>query len=184
MTQRLSAGVTLVLGGARSGKSAFAEKLVENCGLQPVYLATGRAFDSEMEARIGKHQQRRGSNWHTVEEPLGLAEALLRQSMPGRAVLVDCLSLWLTNLMMAKRDVGEACASLLAVFGELGGPVVLVANEVGLGIVPENAMAREFRDHAGEVNQQVAARADTVIFVAAGLPLVLKPINQSIGEGA
>jgi adenosylcobinamide kinase/adenosylcobinamide-phosphate guanylyltransferase len=172
---RLSPGVTLVLGGARSGKSAFAEKLVEASGLAPVYLATGQAFDGEMNERIALHQGRRGPQWRTVEEPLELREAMLRAAAADRVLLVDCLTLWVTNLMMAGRDIDAECASAVSVLDELAGPAVFVSNEVGLGIVPDNAMARAFRDHAGRVNQAFASAAQNVFFVAAGLPMQLKP---------
>ncbi len=164
----------LVLGGARSGKSSYAEGMVEASGLQPFYLATGRAFDTEMESRIATHRERRGPQWQTVEEPLGLAESLKVLASADRFVLVDCLTLWITNLMMAERDVATETAKLVAVLPELKGPVVFVSNEVGLGIVPENRMAREFRDHAGFLHQAVAAVADEVYFMAAGLPLKMK----------
>jgi adenosylcobinamide kinase/adenosylcobinamide-phosphate guanylyltransferase len=170
----LSKGVTLILGGARSGKSSLAEKLVLNSGLKPVYLATGRALDEEMSERISIHQDRRGKAWETVEEPLALADALRQCAVDGRAVVVDCLTLWVTNLMMAEADVLRECEDLIATFGELDAPVVFVTNEVGLGIVPENAMAREFRDLAGSVNQQIAIACDQAWFVAAGLPLKMK----------
>jgi len=166
--------ITFVLGGARSGKSSYAEKLVEASGLQPVYLATGRAFDREMESRIAVHRDRRGTQWQTVEEPLDLKGALLQQAQPSRFVLVDCLTLWVTNLMMAERDIAAEGRDLVAALSKLGGPVVFVSNEVGLGIVPENRMAREFRDHAGFLHQAVAAAADEVYFMAAGLPLKMK----------
>ena len=164
----------LVLGGARSGKSSYAEKIVESSRLQPLYLATGRAFDKEMESRIAIHRDRRGSEWQTVEEPLDLVSVLRLHTAEDRFVLVDCLTLWLTNLMMAERDVTTETANLVAILPELAGPVVFVSNEVGLGIVPENRMAREFRDHAGFLHQAVAAVADEVYFMAAGLPLKMK----------
>ncbi|WP_433762350.1 bifunctional adenosylcobinamide kinase/adenosylcobinamide-phosphate guanylyltransferase [Brucella anthropi] len=164
----------LVLGGARSGKSSYAEKMVESSGLQPLYLATGRAFDKEMENRIAIHRDRRGSEWQTVEEPLDLIGALTLNAATDRFVLVDCLTLWLTNLMMAERDITTETASLVAMLPNLTGPVVFVSSEVGLGIVPENRMAREFRDHAGFLHQAVAAIADEVYFMAAGLPLRMK----------
>lgn len=167
-------GISLVLGGARSGKSAFAEKLVKGSGLKPVYVATGRALDEEMSERIAIHQDRRGKEWETVEEPLALADALRQSAVSGRAVLVDCLTLWVTNLMMAEADVMRECEELIATLPELSAPVLFVSNEVGLGIVPENAMAREFRDLAGSVNQRMAIAADKAWFVAAGLPLELK----------
>lgn len=164
--------ITLVLGGARSGKSAYAEALI---GERPaVYLATAQAFDDEMVERLRLHRARRGPNWATVEEPLDLVAALRAQDTAGRPVLVDCLTLWLSNLLLAEQDIAAACADLAATLPRLAAPVVLVANEVGLGIVPDNALARAFRDHAGRLNQQIAAVADRVVFVAAGLPLTLK----------
>ncbi|KAB2659664.1 bifunctional adenosylcobinamide kinase/adenosylcobinamide-phosphate guanylyltransferase [Brucella tritici] len=164
----------LVLGGARSGKSSYAEKMAASSGLQLLYLATGRAFDKEMESRIAIHRDRRGSEWQTVEEPLDLIGALTLHVAADRFVLIDCLTLWLTNLMMAERDIATETASLVAMLPNLAGPVVFVSNEVGLGIVPENRMAREFRDHAGFLHQAVAAVADEVYFMAAGLPLKMK----------
>ncbi|WP_418459038.1 bifunctional adenosylcobinamide kinase/adenosylcobinamide-phosphate guanylyltransferase [Brucella intermedia] len=164
----------LVLGGARSGKSSYAEKMAQSSGLQPLYLATGRAFDGEMENRIAIHRNRRGSDWQTVEEPLDLVGALTLHVAVDRFVLVDCLTLWLTNLMMAERDIAAETAGLVAMLSNLAGPVVFVSNEVGFGIVPENRMAREFRDHAGFLHQAVAAVADEVYLIAAGLPLKMK----------
>lgn len=167
-------GVTLILGGARSGKSAFGETMIAASGLEPVYVATSRIHDDEMHARIDHHRARRGPEWTTVEEPDDLEGAVLREARPGRAVLVDCLTLWITNLMMADADVDARAKSLCAALGRTGGPVVLISNEVGLGIVPDNAMARAFRDHAGRLHRDIAAMADTVYFVAAGLPLKMK----------
>ena len=168
--------VTLVLGGARSGKSAFAENLVAESGLEKLYLATGRAFDGEMEERIARHRADRGGGWRTIEAPLDLVGALRREVRPGRMILVDCLTLWATNLMLEERDVAAEAAALAAFLGQEGlpGSVVLVSNEVGLGIVPDNAMARAFRDHAGRLHQEIAALAGAVFFVAAGLPMKLK----------
>ena len=166
--------ITFVLGGARSGKSAYAEKLVEASQLQPVYLATGRAFDGEMENRISIHRDRRGSQWQTVEEPLNLADVLKQHTGSDRFVLVDCQTLWVTNLMMAEHNIATETAKLIEALGQLTGPVVFVSNEVGLGIVPENRMAREFRDHAGFLHQAVASVADEVYFLAAGLPIKMK----------
>ncbi|KXF76920.1 adenosylcobinamide kinase/adenosylcobinamide phosphate guanyltransferase [Paramesorhizobium deserti] len=163
-----------VLGGARSGKSAFAERLVEQSGLDAVYIATGQAYDDEMRERIAVHKERRGLVWATVEEPLDLTGALQAHAGEGRAVLVDCLTLWLTNLMMVERDIAAETARLASMIPELPGTVLFVSNEVGLGIVPDNAIAREFRDHAGRLNQAVAAAADEVYFIAAGLPLKMK----------
>ena len=167
------AALTLVLGGARSGKSAFAEALAQ-AHARSIYVATAERIDKEMSRRIETHRARRGEGWSTVEAPLALAEAIRRESAPRSCLLVDCLTVWLGNLLHHGRDVGEARDALLASLRAAAGPVVLVANEVGLGIVPDNAMAREFRDHAGRLNQAVAAAASRVYFVAAGLPLVLK----------
>lgn len=168
--------LTLVLGGARSGKSRHAEGLVEALpGACRVYVATGAAGDAEMAARIAAHRARRGDAWSTIEAPHDLAGAIAREAAPGVAVLVDCLTLWLSNLLLAGADLDAARSALLDALAGARGPVVCVANEVGLGIVPDNALARAFRDAAGRLNQDVAAAADRVVFVAAGLPLVLKP---------
>jgi adenosylcobinamide kinase / adenosylcobinamide-phosphate guanylyltransferase len=165
--------VTLVLGGARSGKSTYAERLIEATGLPKVYVATAQAFDGEMQARITEHQQRR-TGWQTVDAPLDLAETLHSQRGAGHAVLVDCLTLWLTNLLMAEHDIASAFHVLLGVLRVADHPIVLVSNEVGLGIVPENALARAFRDHTGRLHQMIAAEAGQVHFIAAGLPIKLK----------
>ena len=170
--------VTLVLGGARSGKSAYAESAVERHverrGGARLYLATAQAGDAEMAARIAAHRARRGTRWITIEEPVELATALAGAARPDGAVLVDCLTLWLANLMERERDVEDDCRRLSDVLSRLPGPVVFVANEVGLGIVPDNPAARAFRDRAGWLNQSIAERAERVVFVAAGLPLVMK----------
>jgi len=165
---------TLVLGGARSGKSAYAEGLVRAGGLAMRYLATGEAGDAEMRERIAHHRARRGEGWTTREEPLALVEALAGEAGEGRAVLVDCLTLWLSNLLFAERDLDAETARLCAALGGLAGPVVLVSNEVGMGLVPETPLGRRFRDAQGRLNQAVAAAVPAVVFVAAGLPLVLK----------
>ena len=159
--------VTFVLGGARSGKSSYAERLVEATGRPKVYVATAQAFDAEMEQRIADHQARR-SGWETINAPLNLADAIHAQRGKGHCVLVDCLTLWLTNLMMAEHDVPSAFHVLLGVLRAADYPVVLVSNEVGLGIVPENALARAFRDHTGRLHQMIAAEAAHVHFIAAG----------------
>ena len=169
------ARITLVLGGARSGKSAHAEALLGDHAGARLYIATAEARDAEMAARIAAHRARRGAAWRTVEAPLALVRTLEAESRAGHALLVDCLTLWLSNLMGAGRDIAAECERLGACLGRLEGRTVLVANEVGLGIVPENAAARAFRDHAGRLNQAVAAVAERVVFVAAGLPLTLKP---------
>ncbi|HLI11210.1 MAG TPA: bifunctional adenosylcobinamide kinase/adenosylcobinamide-phosphate guanylyltransferase [Alphaproteobacteria bacterium] len=166
--------VTLVLGGARSGKSRHAEGLVERQPGFCIYLATAEAGDAEMAERIRRHQARRGPRWVTVEEPLELAAALKRSASPAGGVLVDCLTLWLANLLAARRDAEAEIEGLVATLPALAGPVVLVSNEVGLGIVPENALARRFRDHAGRLHQAVAAAAQAVDLVVAGLPVPVK----------
>jgi adenosylcobinamide kinase/adenosylcobinamide-phosphate guanylyltransferase len=171
---QLERRTTFVLGGARSGKSSFAEGLIETSGMDAVYLATGRAWDDEMSERIAQHKQRRGGSWTTIEEPLDLVGVLQRECIGNRAVLVDCLTLWLTNLLISEKDIETETARLVAALRELKGAVVLVSNEVGLGIVPENRMARDFRDHAGRLHQAVAGAAAQVYFVAAGLPLKMK----------
>jgi len=166
--------LTLVLGGARSGKSAFAESLVLGSGLEPVYLATAQALDDEMRARIDHHRDRRGARWRLVEEPLALPDALAAHAAEGRVVLVDCLTLWLTNVLLAERDPEREGRRLLSTLAALPGPAVLVSNEVGQGVVPANALARRFVDEAGRLHQRVAAAADQVVLVTAGLPLRLK----------
>ncbi len=165
----------LVLGGARSGKSRFAEANAIGSGLERHYIATGRAFDDEMRARIAKHRQDRvGDGWTTHEEPLDLVGSIAAADAADRVLLVDCLTLWVTNLMMESRDVDAAGDSLADMLASIKGRLIFVSNEVGLGIVPENRMAREFRDHAGRLHQKIAARADEVYFIAAGLPLKMK----------
>lgn len=166
--------VTLVLGGARSGKSAFGEGLVAGHRRGSVYLATAEIHDAEMKERVRLHRERRDAQWRTVEAPLELARTLVTETEQGAAVLVDCLTLWLSNLMHAGRDPAAETDALLKALGQVGGPVVFVANEVGLGIVPDNKLARDFRDHAGRMNQRIAAEADAVFFIAAGLPMTLK----------
>ena len=168
-----SSDLTLVLGGARAGKSAFAEGLAQ-AWERRVYMATAVITDDEMAERIASHRARRGADWRTVEEPVELAAAVSRESASGTCLLVDCLTVWLGNLMHHGRNVDAACQALLESLATAAGPVVLVANEVGLGIVPDNAMARAFRDHAGRLNQAVARLAGRVYFMSAGIPLTLK----------
>ena len=172
--KQTSPGAVLVLGGARSGKSAFAERLVVETGLSRHYIATGRAWDDEMRARIAQHREDRGEGWETHEEPLALAERIAQVARADRAVLVDCLTLWLTNLMLEERDIAQEFNGLCEAIKGAPGKLVFVSNEVGLGIVPENRMAREFRDHAGRLHQKVAALVPDVYFIAAGLPLKMK----------
>jgi adenosylcobinamide kinase/adenosylcobinamide-phosphate guanylyltransferase len=166
--------VTLILGGARSGKSRYAETLVMSAAGGGIYIATAAPGDDEMAARIAEHRARRDASWRTVEAPLDLAGTVLAHSDPARPILVDCLTLWLSNLMLAGRVAEHETENLCGALRAARGPVVLVANEVGLGLVPETPLGRQFRDAAGRLNQQVAALADRVVFVAAGLPLMLK----------
>jgi len=166
---------TLILGGARSGKSRYAEELLTAADGARVYIATAEARDDEMTARILEHQARRGDTWRTVEQQLDLVAALHENCRADAAVLVDCLTLWLANLMAASRDIGAETSQLVHALPGFEGRLVLVSNEVGQGIVPENALAREYRDHAGRLNQAVAAAVDEVVLVTAGLPLRIKP---------
>jgi adenosylcobinamide kinase / adenosylcobinamide-phosphate guanylyltransferase len=163
---------TFILGGARSGKSARAQALAEAAGETRLYIATAEALDVEMEARIARHKADRGAGWRTVETPLDLVAAMEAADAP--VVLVDCLTLWLSNLMHHGRDVEAESAALCACLGRFEGEVILVSNEVGLGLVPETPLGRAFRDAQGRLNQRVAAVCDVVEFVAAGLPLRLK----------
>lgn len=165
----------LVVGGQRSGKSRFAEDLVLRSGRRPVYIATGAARDEEMTERIALHRARRGSEWTTVEAPLDLAGALAQTAGEGVAVLVDCLTLWLSNLVEAERDVDRETGALLAALADAAGPVVLVSNEVGSGVIPANALARHYADALGTLNQRVGAEVGRVVFMAAGQPVVVKP---------
>ncbi len=168
----------LVVGGQRSGKSRFAEGLVAASGYVPVYLAVATAGDAEMAERIAAHRGRRQNGWRTVEEPLEIAAVLARESRADTVVLVECLTLWLSNLMGAARDIAAATDELIDALQRADGPVVLVSNEVGSGIMPDNALARRYADALGTLNQRVAAVATQVVLVAAGQPLILKPSRQ------
>ncbi|KAJ55191.1 adenosylcobinamide kinase [Actibacterium mucosum KCTC 23349] len=163
----------LVTGGARSGKSAIAERLTLQFGGPVAYIATAQAWDDEMAERIAEHQARRGPEWRTVNAPLDVVGALWRTD--GVPRLLDCLTMWLSNLIHDERDWRAEGAALVAALAEQSAPVVLVTNEVGGGIVPENALAREFRDAAGVLNQMVAAQCDTLYLAVAGHPLKVKP---------
>lgn len=167
--------LTLILGGVRSGKSRHAEQLIEASGLTPYYIATAEALDGEMRTRIADHQKRRGSHWQTIEEPLALIETLRQINAEGRALMVDCLTLWLTNLMVHDRAVEAEIDELLGTLVKLDGATVFVSNEVGQGVMPTNEMARRFIDHAGWLHQRLAEKADRVLFMTAGLPQQLKP---------
>lgn len=165
--------LTLVVGGARSGKSAFAEGLVTGSGRPRRYIATAEAWDDEMRARIARHRADRGADWTTVEAPLDLTAAL-SDARAEEVVLVDCATLWLTNHLLADHDLTAEGTALLAALAACPAPVVIVSNETGWGIVPDNALARRFRDEQGRLNQRLAAQAALVVTVIAGLPLALK----------
>ncbi|MFN3612954.1 MAG: bifunctional adenosylcobinamide kinase/adenosylcobinamide-phosphate guanylyltransferase [Rubrimonas sp.] len=163
-----------VIGGARSGKSRYAEMLAEAFSEELIYLATAEVRDREMADRVAAHKARRSGQWRTVEAPVALPESIAEVSKPGSIVLVDCLTLWLSNVMLSGASVDDAQHRLMAAMSAAPGRMVLVSNEVGLGIVPDNALARRFRDAQGRLNQNVASNADLVVFMAAGLPLYLK----------
>lgn len=166
---------TLILGGARSGKTRRALALAEHAP-QRAYIATAQAWDEEMQERISRHQRERDSGWVTIEAPVALADAIRTTAgeASGRPIVVDCLTLWLTNLMLGDHDIAPQTDDLLAALGAAATPVILVSNETGLGIVPDNKLSRDFRDAQGTLNQTIAAAVGTVEFVAAGLPLTLK----------
>ena len=181
------APVTLLLGGARSGKSRNAEAMIEagigaGTYVRGIYLATAQAGDDEMTARIDAHRARRGDDWTTVEEPLALSAVLATHSAADVPILVDCLTLWLSNLMAAGRDLDEESETLMVALAGTPGPVVLVSNEVGQGLVPMTKLGRDFRDAAGVLNQRVAAAADAVALMVAGLPLPLKGLGWFLVE--
>lgn len=170
----------LVIGGARSGKSRYAQCRAEAqaCTQSPplarCFVATAEAFDDEMRERIKRHQQDRMDGWITIDAPVDLAEAITQWSAPSRVLLVDCLTLWTSNLLLGDHDIASATTGLTETIGAAPGPLIFVANEVGWGIVPDNALARRFRDEAGIVNQRVAGAVGEVQLVVAGLPLKLK----------
>ena len=171
------AKIIFITGGARSGKSRLAEELAERFGAPLAYVATGQAGDAEMRERIARHQARRGPAWQTIEEPLDLAAVISRHDGRVKGMLVDCVTLWLANLLFRYDDARQVLAevaALAATFPALQTPIVLVSNEVGMGIVPENCLARAFRDLAGEANELLAKAADEVYVTFAGLPLKLK----------
>lgn len=165
--------LTLIIGGAASGKSDFAEGLVTASGKSKIYLATAQAHDGEMAAKISRHQKSRGDGWRTIEAPLDLSDAL-GTATKSDVVLLDCATLWLTNHLMADTDLAASQTALLHALATCPAPVVVVTNEVGAGIVPENALARKFREAQGRLNQCLAAQSDLAVTVIAGLPIVLK----------
>ncbi|AKM11667.1 cobalamin biosynthesis protein [Croceicoccus naphthovorans] len=163
----------LVLGGARSGKSRYAQQRIERNAGELAFIATAQPLDTEMKQRIERHQCDRGPRWHTIDAPIDLVNAIADADRHADAILVDCVTLWLSNLILTDRPVParELCEAI----SQSRRPVALVSNEVGCGIVPENSLARRFRDEAGRLNQQIAASADEVVMIVAGLPLILKP---------
>ncbi|EBA12298.1 bifunctional adenosylcobinamide kinase/adenosylcobinamide-phosphate guanylyltransferase [Roseobacter sp. CCS2] len=166
--------LTLILGGAASGKSAFAESLVlQRAKDNPVYIATAQVFDKEMAEKVAKHRDMRGTGWHTIEVPLDLTTALATVRS-GQPTLIDCATLWLTNVILGEHDVDAHTDALVQALAACKGPVTIVSNEVGQGIVPDNALSRKFRNAQGRLNQRLAAEADLVVAVMAGLPLALK----------
>jgi adenosylcobinamide kinase / adenosylcobinamide-phosphate guanylyltransferase len=178
---------TLIFGGARSGKSAHAEILAATSGKEVIYIATAQAGDDEMAARIARHRQQRDQAWTTVEESISLGAAVTRWSSPDRLILVDCLTIWLSNLLFSEANnfpevgaiIPPACFQeererFLLALEQAAGDVILVSNEVGMGVIPQGAISRWFVDEAGRLNQAVAARCERVLWVAAGLPLAFK----------
>jgi adenosylcobinamide kinase/adenosylcobinamide-phosphate guanylyltransferase len=173
----MSNKIYFITGGARSGKSAFAEKLASELAGKRAYLATAQALDPEMAARIEKHRKDRGLAWDTYEEPLAVAELLKKLSGRYDVVLLDCLTLWLSNVIAHTNGddvVSFRSEELVSAIKDFSGGCIIVSNEVGLGIVPDNPLARKFRDFAGILNQRVAQTADEVYFTAAGIPIKIK----------
>ncbi|MBA1375040.1 bifunctional adenosylcobinamide kinase/adenosylcobinamide-phosphate guanylyltransferase [Sphingomonas ursincola] len=166
--------LTFILGGARSGKSERAQALAESQSGKLVYLATAQAFDDEMADRIARHRQDRGPRWRTVECPIDLPEAITREAAPGRVLLVDCLTLWTSNILLNELNFPAVSKQLMDALLAAKSPIILVSNEVGMGIVPDNALARRFRDMAGRLNQDIAAIADRAEIMFAGLVVPLK----------
>lgn len=170
----MAADITLILGGARSGKSRFGEDFALQTGLTPIYIATAEPSDNEMETRIAHHQSSRDSAWRLVEEPLELSAALTREAGPKHIILIDCITIWLSNHLINGSELEEVCADLTHTLQSAAGPIVLVSNEVGAGVVPAYASGRTFRDAAGRLNQELARISQDVFYIVAGLPLALK----------
>jgi adenosylcobinamide kinase/adenosylcobinamide-phosphate guanylyltransferase len=174
----------LILGGARSGKSRLALQWAQDAAPFRILIATAQAFDDEMRARIALHQEERDETWRTEETPMELAQAIRTHAKPGQVVLVDCLTLWLSNILLAGRDVKREADALADAVREAKGPLILVSNEVGHGIVPATPLGRAFRDEQGRLNQLIAQACEAVAFVAAGYPVLLKPsppLNLQLG---
>jgi adenosylcobinamide kinase/adenosylcobinamide-phosphate guanylyltransferase len=177
-TPKRPIGSLLILGGARSGKSRYAQRLAEASGLRPLLIATAEAHDAEMAGRIARHAALRDARWTLVEEPVALAEALRREAQKDRIVVADCATLWLSNLLLKNDDLASATRRLAESIAGLAGPVIFVSNEAGCGIVPENALARAFRDAQGLLNQALAEACEAVVLVSAGIALCLKPARE------
>lgn len=172
----------LILGGARSGKSRLAEQTAQSSQLPVIYIATAQAYDQEMQDRIQHHQEHRPEHWQLIEEPLFLAESLMRIDQAGQLILIDCLTLWMSNLLMHEDDAlqNQQCELLLQTLPELKSEVVLVSNETGLGVIPMGELSRKFVDESGRLHQQLGKIADKVIFCVAGFPMVLKDESPSV----
>lgn len=170
----MSGKIIYISGGARSGKSSFAQKIAENLSSNPIYIATAQIFDQEMEQRVTRHRNDRDQRWLTYEEPLELANAIRKFDQRGATILVDCLTLWLTNLMMADRNIVQERLDLCNYAEQVNGCVIFVSNEVGMGIVPTNALSRCFVDEAGFLNQSIAAISHEAYFIASGIPIKTK----------
>ncbi|GGB98091.1 bifunctional adenosylcobalamin biosynthesis protein CobP [Marinobacterium zhoushanense] len=166
--------IRFITGGARCGKSSRAEQLAAASGLEVVYIATAEARDAEMESRLASHRARRPAHWRTIEEPLALAQVVRDQQGPERCLLVDCLTLWITNQLLAGADIRAERESLVAELARAQGEIILVSNETGMGVVPMGELSRRFVDESGWLHQAVAAQADQVVLMVAGLPLVVK----------
>ena len=173
--------IRLILGGARSGKSRYAEQLAQDTGREVIYIATAQAYDDEMRTRIQRHQHDRPDHWLTVEEPLQLAATILAQQSSERCLLIDCLTLWVTNQLLDEADLQAEREALCAALANARGEIILVSNETGMGVVPMGELSRRFSDEAGWLNQSVAALADQVVLMVAGIPL---PVKDSAGEPA
>ena len=173
---------TLILGGARSGKSSYAEKLALSFDLEPIYIATAQAKDDEMVDRIRHHKLRRNADWKTIEEPLNISKVIVDHSSPHNVILIDCLTLWLSNIFAKSLNFETEIKTLVEAVAAAKGPIIFVSNEVGQGIVPINELARNFRDEAGRLNQQIAASVANVYVIMAGLPLPIKEDNKLLTE--
>jgi adenosylcobinamide kinase/adenosylcobinamide-phosphate guanylyltransferase len=166
--------VMLITGGARAGKSRYAERLMTARPAHHAVIATATAGDAEMAERIARHKAERDKTWETIEQPISVRAAIRNAARPDRILLVDCLTLWISNLLGEQRDIVVEMLGLVGTLKIAAGPVIIVSNEVGLGIVPDNPLARAFRDNLGRANQLVAAAAEVVVFMAAGIPIILK----------